>query len=45
MAPKKRIGVDLDNTLINYEEVFRSFASDAIPRSPQARRPPPTSLK
>jgi hypothetical protein len=26
MVEKKRIGVDLDNTLIDYEEVFRSFA-------------------
>jgi len=26
MANTKRIGVDLDNTLINYDEVFRAFA-------------------
>ena len=26
MVDKKRIGIDLDNTLINYDEVFRTFA-------------------
>ena len=28
MASNKRIGIDLDNTLIDYEEVFRRFARE-----------------
>jgi hypothetical protein len=28
MADRKRIGIDLDNTLINYDGVFRAFATE-----------------
>jgi hypothetical protein len=35
MYDRKRVGIDLDNTLIDYEEVFRSFARERGLVSPE----------